>query len=594
MDEINTKTTRYLLKRFLPYYKKYRVILMLDLTCALFSTGCDLALPMIVRLITNTAASGLENLTLKLILTVGAIYLALNVVNIFSNYFVARVGHVMGARIETDMRRDLFEHLQTLSWSYYSETKVGQLMSRITHDLFEITEFAHHCPEEYFIGGIKIIVSFTILAMIDLPLTLIVFAILPVFLVISVWWLKRMRTAFKKQRNQLGEINAKVEDSLQGIRVVKSFANEHLEEEKFRRDNNKFLGIKRDTYKIMAGFEATDRFFNGIMYIAVLVCGSIFLLNGTISIGDFFAFLLYVVVLIDSVMWIVEFTDQFQNGITGIERFIEVMDVQPDIVDEPGAVPFQDVQGKIKLENVTFRYEDDSEYVLKDVDLTIKEGEHIAMVGPSGGGKTTLCNLIPRFYDVTEGGVLIDGRNIKEYTLSSLRGHIGMVQQDVYLFSGSIADNIEYGKPGSSRDEIIDAAKQAGAHDFIMGFEHGYDTYVGEKGVKLSGGQKQRISIARVFLKNPPILILDEATSALDNESESIVQQSLAKLSQGRTTLTIAHRLTTIKGADTILVLTDHGIEESGSHDDLIEAGGLYSRLYSLYTDVASGVAVGD
>ena len=597
MDEeklVNTFKTGYLIKRFIPYYKKYKLILFLDLFCALCSTACALALPMIVRLLTDKASAGIENITLDLVLRVGGLYGALVVVDVVSSYFVTYVGHTMGAKIETDMRRDMFEHLQTLSWSYFSETKVGQLMSRLTNDLFDITEFAHHCPEEFFVSGIKIIVAFIILANINLPLTIIIFAVIPFMCIVSIWWLKKLRIAFKKQRNQLGEINAAAEDSIQGIRVVKSFANEGMENCKFEKGNVSFLGIKRKTYKIMAGFDAQYMLFNGLMFVAVLACGSYFLMKGQITIGDFLAFLLYVVMLLESIMWLVEFMWIFQGGITGVERFIEIMDEPATIVDSPDARPMDEVKGEIRFDNVTFSYEEESELVLEKVDLCIHPGEHIALVGPSGGGKTTMCNLIPRFYDVREGRITIDGGDVKDYQLKSLRNNIGVVQQDVYLFSGSIAENIEYGKPGAGMDEIIEAAKQAGAHDFIMSFEDGYDSYVGEKGVKLSGGQKQRISIARVFLKNPPILILDEATSSLDNESEQQVQVSLEDLSKGRTTLTIAHRLTTIRNADIILVLTEEGIVESGSHVELMAAGGQYSRLYRLYSDYTSGVAVGE
>ncbi|MDR0519678.1 MAG: ABC transporter ATP-binding protein/permease [Clostridiales Family XIII bacterium] len=593
MDSINTHSTAYLLKRFVPYFGRYRGTLALDLLCALLTTACDLVLPMIVRTITDTAAGDMRDLTLRLILTAGGVYIGLRIVDMLANYYMANIGHVMGARIETDMRRDMFSHLQRLSYSYYSETKVGQLMSRITTDLFDVTEFAHHCPEEYFIAAVKIGVSFAILVSVNLPLTLIIFAIVPLMIFFSMRWNRKMRTAFKKQRNQLGEINARVEDSLQGIRVVKSFANEGVERAKFTEDNEGFLGVKREAYRYMAGFQSTTRIFDGVMYCAVVVFGALFLMRGSITIGDLMAFLLFVVMLIAAIRRVVEFTEQFQRGMTGIERFIEVMDEPVEIEDRDGASELGSVRGEIVFDGVSFRYKDADADVLHRVALSIEPGEHVALVGPSGSGKTTLCNLIPRFYDVTDGGIRIDGGDIRDYTVQSLRSRIGMVQQDVYLFSGSILDNIEYGRPGATQAEIVEAAKLAGAHDFIMSFEDGYDTYVGEKGVKLSGGQKQRISIARVFLKNPPILILDEATSALDNESERIVQESLARLTEGRTTLTIAHRLTTIRGADTILVLTEDGIAERGSHAELMAKGGLYAGLYRLYTDVDSGTEVG-
>jgi ATP-binding cassette subfamily B protein len=594
MDTVNTRSTLYLLKRFIPYFRKYRGTLALDLLCALLTTVCDIALPMIMRLITNTAMYNVRELTLQLILTAGGAYIALRVVDMFANYYMANTGHVMGARIETDMRRDFFSHLQDLSYSYYSETKVGQLMSRITSDLFDITEFAHHCPEEYFIAAVKISAAFVILVQINSPLTIIIFAIVPLMIFSAMRWRMKMRAAFKKQRNQLGEINAQVEDSLQGIHVVKSFANEDVEQAKFSEGNESFLGAKKEVYRYMAAFQSATRIFDGVMYCAVVVAGAIFLMNGDITVGDLMAFLLFVVMLIAAIRRIVEFSEQFQRVMTGIERFIEVMDERAEIEDREDAKELTDVKGGVVFDGVSFRYGDAETDVLHDVNLSIRPGEHIALVGPSGSGKTTLCNLIPRFYDVTAGRILLDGGDVRDYTTHSLRSHIGMVHQDVYLFSGSIRDNIEYGRPGATDEEIVEAARLAGAHEFIMSYEDGYDTYVGEKGVKLSGGQKQRISVARVFLKNPPILILDEATSALDNESERLVQESLERLTEGRTTLTIAHRLTTIRGADTILVLTENGIEESGNHDELIAAGGLYSRLYTLYADANSGTDVGD
>ena len=583
-NAINTRKTSYLIKRFLPYFKKYKGILAMDLFCAALTSICDLVLPMIVRYLTDIAATDVSQLTVRLILSVGALYLVLRVIDLIANYYMANIGHVMGAKIETDMRKDLFEHLQDLSYSYYNNTKVGQLMARITSDLFDVTEFAHHCPEEYFIAALKIVVSFCILCSVNVWLTVLIFAIIPFMIFFAMKFNTKMRTAFKKSRNQLGEINAQVEDSLLGVRVVKSFANEEIEERKFEEGNQGFLNIKKEMYRYMAGFQSTTRLFDGIMYIAVVVAGSLFMMEGSITAADLMAYLLYVVMLLNSVRRIVEFTEQFQRGMTGIERFIEVMDEDVEIQDAPDARELKHVKGEIIFDHASFRYNDSDEDVLTSIDLKIEAGENVALVGPSGAGKTTLCNLIPRFFDVTDGRILIDGTDIREVTTHSLRSQIGMVQQDVYLFSGTVYDNIEYGKPGASREEIQEAAKLAGAHEFITQLAEGYDTFVGERGVKLSGGQKQRISIARVFLKNPPILILDEATSALDNESERIIQESLEKLAKGRTTLTIAHRLTTIRDAKTILVLTEEGIQEQGSHEELMAKGGLYSRLYQLYT----------
>lgn len=572
---------KHLLKRFLPYYAKYKNIMILDLICASITTICELLLPMIAKHITGTATDTPENLTVRLILTVGIGYMVLRIIDTLANYYMAYHGHVMGTKMETDMRTDLFAHLEKLSFSYYQNTKIGTLMSRITSDLFDVTEFAHHCPEEVFIVGIKIIVSFVILLFINVPLTLIVFAIMPIMVVCSMHFRRPMRKAFKDRRSQIGEINACVEDSLLGIRVVKSFANEDIEIAKFERDNKKFFELKKDSYKYMALFQCTTRFFDGLLYIVVVVIGGLFMRNGGISPSDFVAYILYVSTLLASVKTIINFMEQFENGITGIERFVEILDTEPDIVDKENAVDPGKLCGNIRFDNVTFRYSEENEYVLQNINIDVRAGQSVALVGPSGGGKTTICNLIPRFYEVEAGAVTIDGINVNDMKMKALRENIGIVQQDVYLFSGTVMENILYGKPGASREEAEEAAKMAGAHEFILSLPNGYDTYVGERGVKLSGGQKQRISIARVFLKNPPILILDEATSALDNESERIVQESLAKLSKGRTVLTIAHRLTTIKNSDVILVLTENGIEERGSHEELLAKKGLYYGLYN-------------
>lgn len=572
-----------LLKRFLPYFKKYKWILIFDLVCASLTTVCDLVFPLIVRTITDSAVSDAASLTVSFVLKLGGLYLILRLLDAAANFYMQHTGHVMGAKIETDMRRDLFAHLQKLSFSYFATHKVGQIMSRITSDLFDITEFAHHGPEEFFIAGLKITVSFAILFGIDPLLTVIVFAVLPFIFIFVKFFNTRMRRAFKEQRVQVGEINSQVEDSLLGIRVVKSFANEEIEKDKFDEGNKRFLSLKKLGYLYMGGFGSTNRFFEGVMYLTVIVAGALFLMRGSISAGDFTAYLLYVSSLFASIRTIIQFTEQFQRGMTGIERFCEIMDAPQDIIEKPDAKELKDVKGEIDFKDVTFHYSDDDTEVLSGIDLHVPSGTSVALVGPSGGGKTTMCNLIPRFYDVTEGSITIDGTDIRDVTLNSLRSSIGVVQQDVYLFSGTVFDNIEYGKPGASREEVIEAAKAAGAHEFISALPDGYDTYVGERGVKLSGGQKQRISIARVFLKNPPILILDEATSALDNESEKVVQESLERLAAGRTVFTIAHRLTTIKNSDKILVLTDKGIEEEGTHKELIEKGGIYSHLYSMY-----------
>lgn len=581
--QIKTST---LLRRFAPYFKKYRGVLALDLFCASLTTVCELVLPLMVRFITERGMNDMASLTVALVLKIGGLYLVLRIIDAAANYYMQNIGHVMGAYIETDMRRDLFEHLQKLPFSYYDHTKIGQLMARITSDLFDVTEFAHHCPEEYFIAALKIVVSFVILANTNLLLTLIIFSLLPVMLLCTMYFNTRMRRAFKKSRNQIGELNAQVEDSLLGVRVVKSFANESIEEEKFSQGNGRFLDIKKEQYFYMAGFNSMTRIFDGLMYVAVLVAGALFMIAGRITAGDLMAYLLYVTALLTSIRRIVEFTEQFQRGMTGIERFIEVIDAPVDIKNAPAALPLGDVHGDIAFEHVSFHYSDDEHCVLSDINLHVHPGDSVALVGPSGGGKSTLCNLIPRFYDVTAGRILIDGKDIRNLTLDSLRRNVGVVQQDVYLFAGSVYENIAYGRPGATRKEVAEAARLAGAHDFIMEFPDGYDTYVGERGARLSGGQKQRISIARVFLKNPPILILDEATSALDNESERIVQQSLEQLARGRTTFTIAHRLTTIRGAQLILVLTEDGIAEQGTHAELMEKGGLYHRLYSMYTEM--------
>ena len=584
--QTRTLPTGTLVKRFLPYFSKHKKTLVFDLICALLTTVCELVLPMIVSEITDRADTDYRSLTLPFVLTLGGIYILLRIIDAAANYFMQSVGHIMGSKMETDMRGDLFHHLQKLSFGYYSEAKVGQIMARITSDLFQVTEFAHHCPEEFLIAGVKIVVSFTVLCTKNLPLTLLMFAVLPFMLIFAKHFNTKMRRIFKERNKQVGEINAQVEDSLLGVRVVKSFANEAIEEEKFRIGNLRFLDLKADSYKVMAQFGTSNRIFDGLMYIVLVCAGALLMAKGpeVLSIADFTAYLLYATVLLNSIRRIVEFTEQFQQGMTGIDRFFEVLDAPIDITDAPDAREMKNVRGAVTFEDVSFHYGDDDAEVLHGLNLTVEPGQSIALVGPSGAGKTTLCNLLPRFYDVTGGRILIDGTDIRQFTQKSLREAIGVVQQDVYLFAGTVHENIAYGKPGASREEVVEAAKLAGAHEFIMALPNGYDTYTGERGVRLSGGQKQRISIARVFLKNPPILILDEATSALDNESEHIVQQSLEKLAHGRTVFTIAHRLTTIKGADVIWVLTENGVEEMGDHKTLIEKGGIYAGLYAMYT----------
>ncbi len=569
-----------LMRRFLPYYKKYIPTVVLDLFCAALTTLGEIILPLIMREITNAGVSGGAGLTIGYVIGVGLLYVILRIIDAAAYYYMAYVGHVMGTGIETDMRRDAYEHLHKLGNTYFNNTKVGQIMGRITNDLFDVTEFSHHCPEEFFIAGIKGVVSFIILLNINIPLTLIIFAIIPVMLIICRSINKKMRATFREQRQLIGELNARIEDSLLGHKVVKAFTGEELEQKKFAVDNKNFFGVKKRSYKYMGAFQTVTRLFDGIMYAVTVIVGALFMIEGHITAGDLVAYLLYVTTFIATVRRIIEFSEQFQRGMTGIERFVEILDADIEIFDEEDAQPLCNTQGNIQFRTVSFEYPDDHNQVFTGLDFSIKKGEKIAFVGPSGGGKTTLCNLIPRFYDVSEGEILLDGKNIKKYTLKSLRENIGMVQQEVYLFSGTVYENIAYGKPGASIDEVIEAAKKAGAHEFIEALHSGYDTYVGERGVKLSGGQKQRISIARVFLKNPPIIILDEATSALDNESEFAVAQSLEALSEGRTTITIAHRLSTIKNADRIMVLTEEGIVEEGNHQTLLEKKGLYYKLY--------------
>lgn len=580
-----TYTNSYLFKRFLPYYGKYYSTLILDLICAGFSTMCDLVLPIILRYLTNTARQDLSLLTVKLILTLGVIFVLLRVVDTIANYYMQNIGHVMGAQIETDMRYDIFSHIQQLPYSYYNTNKSGQILSRITTDLFDVTEFAHHCPEEFFIAVVKLVVSFVILININITLTLTIFIMIPIMVFFMSSANNHMRKAQKEQRNHVGEINSGIENNILGAKVVKSFANEELEVKKFHKENLRFLDIKKEFYKHMSNFQVVYRIFDGIMYLTVIVLGSYYMKVGKINAGDMFLYTLYINMLLNTVKKIVDYMEQFQRGMTGIERFIEIMDVKNDIVDKENAKVLTDVSGDIEFENVSFAYPDSDAKVLDDISFSINKGENIAIVGSSGVGKTTISNLIPRFYEVSEGAILIDGTDIRDIKQKSLRDNIGIVQQEVYLFSGTIYENIVYGKKDASFEDVKKAAEMAGAYDFIMELPDKFDTYIGERGTKLSGGQKQRISIARVFLKNPPILILDEATSALDNNSEAIVQQSLEILSKGRTTITIAHRLSTIRNASKILVLTENGIEESGTHEELMNKEGIYFNLYNKNID---------
>ncbi len=572
-----------LIKRFLPYYRQYAGVVALDLFCAALTTICELMLPMMVRYITDMGMNDLQALTVKTVVVIGVLYLVLRVIDTAANYYMTSIGHIMGTKIETKMRSDLFDHLQRLQFAYYDETKVGTLMSRITNDLFEVTEFAHHCPEEFFIAGIKMIASFAILCSINPWLTLIIFAIVPLMLVVCGPFRHRMKEGFRESKVVIGEINAQVEDSLLGVRVVKSFANEPVEKEKFEQGNGRFLSVKKQIYTAMAGFHATTRLFDGLMYITVVVVGALFMMDGKVSPADLVAFLLYVSTLLTTVRRIIEFSEQFYRGMTGIERFTEILDAPVTITDRPDAVALTEVRGDVEFCDVSFRYSAEGREVLSHLNLHVEAGQTMALVGPSGGGKTTICGLLPRFYEVCSGSIRLDGTDIQAVTLESLRNAIGVVQQDVYLFSGTVYENIAYGRPDATAEEVRTAARLGGAAEFMEALPSGYDTYVGERGVKLSGGQKQRISIARVFLKDPPVLILDEATSALDNESEKLVQESLERLAKGRTTFIVAHRLTTIRNADVIAVVTEDGITEMGSHRELMEKDGAYAALYRLY-----------
>lgn len=570
------------LKKLASYYKPYLPLFLADMFFAILGAGVTLVIPLIVRYITNHVITMEADAALHKITGLAVLMLALVAVECFCNYFISNYGHVMGAKIEYDMRAEIFGHYQKLSFSFFNNQKVGQLMSRITSDLFDISELLHHGPEDLVISVIKIAGSFIILLNIDVKLTMIAFAFVPIMLLYAMYFNTRMKRAFKRNRVKIAEINSQIEDNLSGIRVVKSFANEEVELDKFEEGNQGFLAAKKNSYIYMAGYHSGLGALTTLITIAVLLAGAALITGGQLDVADLITFLLYINTFTEPVKKLINFTEQFQNGYTGYERFMEMMAINPDIADKPGATELKDVKGDISFDNVSFHYEENTETVLNHINLEVEAGSYMALVGSSGAGKSTLCSLIPRFYDVTGGAVRIDGQDIRDVTLKSLRSQIGIVQQDVYLFVGTVMDNIRYGRPDATREEVMEAAKNANAHEFIMALPDGYDTDIGQRGVKLSGGQKQRLSIARVFLKNPPILIFDEATSALDNESEKVVQESLEKLAKNRTTFVIAHRLSTIRNAQKILVLTDSGIEEEGSHRELLEKDGIYAKLYSM------------
>ena len=568
-------------KKFLSYYRPYWKLFLADMFCAIVGAGVTLVFPMITRYITGTVLID-ANFDIMIIYKLGLIMVVLVVIEYLCNYFIAYQGHVMGVLMERDLRNELFLHYQKLSFSFYDEQKTGQLMSRLTNDLFSLTELYHHGPEDIVISLIKFFGAFIILATINLKLTLIIFAFIPVMGAFIIYYNKKMKKAYKKNKQRVGDINARLEDNLSGIRVVKSFSNEDYEIDRFHHENNRYVKSKRNSYYYMGRFHSGLGAFTSMITVVAVFFGAIFISKETLTTPDLIAFLLYVNNLIDPVKKFINFTEQFQDGITGFERFMEILEIEPDITDSKDAKDLTNVKGKIEYQHVDFRYNENSDYILKDINLKIEPGEYVAVVGMSGAGKTTICSLLPRFYEVSAGNILIDDQNIKDIKLNSLRQNIGIVQQDVYLFAGTILDNIRYGRNDASDEEVIAATKKANAHDFIMELPDGYYTDCGQRGVKLSGGQKQRLSIARVFLKNPPILIFDEATSALDNESEYIVQKSLESLAKNRTTLVIAHRLSTIKNAKRICVLSPEGIVEQGTHEELMAKNGQYATLYKM------------
>ena len=569
-------------KKFLSYYKPYKKLFFADMACAFTVSAISLIIPMITRYITNTVLANEQSFQVEIILKLGLLMVVLVLIEFACNYFITYKGHVMGALMEADMRNEMFAHYQKLSFSFYDDQKTGKLMSRLTNDLFSLTELYHHGPEDIVISIIKIFGAFFILLNVNVQLTMIIFTIIPLMGLCTFYFNRKLKKAYHLNKQRVAEINARIEDNLSGIRVVKSFANEKNEMKKFSVENGRYVQSKSNSYKCMAGLHSSVFLFSTMITIVVIVFGSLFISWKMILVGDLVAYLLYVSNLVEPVKKLINFTETFQEGLTGFERFMDILEIEPDIQDKPDAITLSDVQGEVEFDQVSFRYKKHLDWVLKDINLKVKPGEYLALVGSSGAGKTTLCSLIPRFYEATSGQIKIDGTAITDVTLDSLRKNIGIVQQDVYLFAGTVMDNIRYGKPDATDEEIILAAKRANAHDFIMELPEGYETDIGQRGVKLSGGQKQRLSIARVFLKNPPILIFDEATSALDNESEKIVQDSLESLAQNRTTFVIAHRLSTIRNAERIVVLSEEGIVETGSHTELLKLNGTYASLYNM------------